>query len=73
MHVDVLHCLIYIRPHPCCLQSMPPDQPRIITVRGPKDAVDSASRMVMDLISGDPSSAQAIIQRVSDSSVALWA
>ncbi|KAF5831863.1 hypothetical protein DUNSADRAFT_12518 [Dunaliella salina] len=44
-------------------QNFPPDQNREITISGRADCVDRATRMVNDLVSGDPASAQQVIQK----------
>jgi far upstream element-binding protein len=45
-------------------QNYPEGQPRKIIIQGRADACRRAAVMVRELISGEPGSAQAIIQRV---------
>lgn len=51
-------------PTPPPAQNFPPEVNREITISGKADCVDRAYRMVCDLISGDPGSAQQVIQKV---------
>lgn len=46
------------------LQNFPPDANRIITITGKGDAVERAVKMVQDLMTGDPGTAQQVIQKV---------
>lgn len=46
-------------------QNYPEGQPRKVIVSGRADAVDRAEKMIRELITGEPGSAQAIIQKVS--------
>jgi hypothetical protein len=46
------------------LQNFPPDANRIITITGKADAVERAVKMVQDLMTGDPGTAQQVIQKV---------
>ena len=46
-------------------QNYPEGQPRRVNISGRQDAVDRAVKMVQELISGEPGSAQSIIQKVS--------
>lgn len=46
-------------------QNFPEGHPREITISGRADAVERASKMVTELISGEPGSAQAVIQKVN--------
>ena len=45
-------------------QNYPEGQPRRVNISGRPDAVDRATKMVSELIAGEPGSAQAIIQKV---------
>ena len=45
-------------------QNYPEGQPRRVNISGRQDAVDRAAKMVQELISGEPGSAQSIIQKV---------
>ena len=45
-------------------QNYPEGQPRRVNITGRQDAVDRAAKMVQELISGEPGSAQSIIQKV---------
>lgn len=45
-------------------QNYPEGQPRRVNISGRPDAVDRATKMVTELIAGEPGSAQAIIQKV---------
>ena len=45
-------------------QNFPDGQPRKVIVSGRADAVDRAEKMIRELITGEPGSAQAIIQKV---------
>ncbi len=49
-------------------QNFPEGQPRIVNIKGRSDAVERATKMVQELIQGEPGSAQAIIQKVRGSS-----
>ena len=44
-------------------QNYPEGQPRRVNISGRPDAVDRASKMITELIAGEPGSAQAIIQK----------
>eukprot|EP00884_Botryococcus_braunii_P023070 jgi/Botrbrau1/9447/Bobra.0252s0069.2 len=44
-------------------QNFPEGQPRIVNIKGRTDAVERATKMVQELIQGEPGSAQAIIQK----------
>jgi hypothetical protein len=46
------------------MQNFPPDANRIITITGKADAVERAVKMVQDLMTGDPGTAQQVIQKV---------
>jgi far upstream element-binding protein len=45
-------------------QNFPEGQPRVVNIKGRADAVERATKMVQELIQGEPGSAQAIIQKV---------
>lgn len=45
-------------------QNYPEGEPRKINVSGRPEAVERASKMIDELINGEPGSAQAIIQKV---------
>lgn len=45
-------------------QNYPEGQPRRVNISGRQDAVERAVKMVQELISGEPGSAQSIIQKV---------
>jgi far upstream element-binding protein len=45
-------------------QNFPEGHPRSVNIKGRPDAVERASKMVSELIQGEPGSAQAIIQKV---------
>ena len=49
---------------PLSAQNFPPEQNRVITVTGKMDAVERAVKMINDLVSGEPGSAQQVIQKV---------
>ena len=53
-------------------QNFPEGQPRKIIVQGRVDACRRASTMIKELITGEPGSAQAIIQRVCAEVGAGW-
>jgi far upstream element-binding protein len=48
-------------------QNFPDGEPRQVNISGRPEAVERAVNMVQELISGEPGSAQAIIQKVSPS------
>jgi len=45
-------------------QNYPEGEPRKVNISGRTDSVDRACKMVEELITGEPGSAQAIIQKV---------
>ena len=45
-------------------QNFPDGEPRKVNVSGRGDAVERATKMVEELINGEPGSAQSIIQKV---------
>ena len=46
-------------------QNFPEGHPRKVNISGRPEAVERASKMIDELINGEPGSAQAIIQKVS--------
>lgn len=52
-------------------QNFPEGQNRVVNIKGRTDAVERATKMVLELIQGEPGSAQAIIQKVRNNCLCL--